>query len=137
MKQTRKSPQPATLLKMRLCRRCIPVNFAKFLKNTFSNRTPPVASSERWEIVKPIKTTTCSKIPTISAVQVFSTELHPWFNFLGFFLNTRSTWECLLFLFFDWNVSCKNLFSLFLEKIRRLVLFSCKLITFNSNWSIN
>ena len=32
------------------------MNFAKFLrtKNTFSNRTPPVAASERWKIVKPI-----------------------------------------------------------------------------------
>ena len=39
--------------------------------------------------------------------------------------------------FFDCNVSSKNLLSLFLQKIRRPVLFSCKLITFNSNWSIN
>ena len=38
---------------------------------------------------------------------------------------------------FDCNVSSKNLLSLFLQKIRRPVLFSCKLITFNSNWSIN
>ena len=32
------------------------MNFAKFLrtKNTFSNRTPPVAASERWKIVRPI-----------------------------------------------------------------------------------
>ena len=35
----------ATLLKKRLWRRCFPVNFAKFLKNTFSYRTPPVAAS--------------------------------------------------------------------------------------------
>ena len=39
--------------------------------------------------------------------------------------------------FFDCNVSSKNLLSLFLQKIRRPVLFSCKLVTFNSNWSIN
>ena len=39
--------------------------------------------------------------------------------------------------FFDCNVSSKNLLSLFLQKIRRPVLFSCKLITFNSNWWIN
>ena len=82
-----------------------------------------------------------SKIPTISALQVFSTELHPSFHFLGFFLNTRSTWECLLlifffFFFFDCNVSSKNLLSLFLHKIRRPLLFTCKLITFNSK-SIN
>ena len=43
----------------------------------------------------------------------------------------------VIHFFFDLNVSCKNLLSLFLEKIRRPVLFSCKLITFNSNWSIN
>ena len=39
--------------------------------------------------------------------------------------------------FFDCNVSSKNLLSLFLQKIRRPVLFSCKLITFNSNWWTN
>ena len=39
--------------------------------------------------------------------------------------------------FFDCNVSSKNLLSLFLQKIRQPVLFSCKLITFNSNWSTN
>ena len=38
---------------------------------------------------------------------------------------------------FDCNVSSKNLFSLFLQKIRGHVLFSSKLITFNSNCSIN
>ena len=39
--------------------------------------------------------------------------------------------------FFDCNVSSKNLLSLFLQKIRRPVLFSFKLITFNSNWWTN
>ena len=39
--------------------------------------------------------------------------------------------------FFDCNVSSKNLLSLFLQKFRRPVLFSCKLITFNSNWWTN
>ena len=39
--------------------------------------------------------------------------------------------------FFAWNVSSKNLLSLFLQKIKRPVLFYCKLIIFNSNWSIN
>ena len=39
--------------------------------------------------------------------------------------------------FFDCNASSKNLLSLFLQKIRRAALFSCKLITFNSNWWIN
>ena len=38
---------------------------------------------------------------------------------------------------FDCNVSRKNLLSLFLQKIIGLFFFTCKLITFNSNWSIN
>ena len=37
---------PAILLKKRLQHRCFPVNFAKFLRNTFSQRTPPVAASD-------------------------------------------------------------------------------------------
>ena len=84
-----------------------------------------------------------SKTPTTSVVQTFSTELHLQFHFQGFFLSTRSTWECYSFFiylfiyFFDWNVSSKNLVSLFIQKIRRPVLFSCKLITFNSYRSIN
>ena len=32
-------PEPATLLKMRLWRRCFPINFAKFLRTPF-HRTP-------------------------------------------------------------------------------------------------
>ena len=32
-------PEPATLLKMRLWRRCFPINFAKFLRTLF-HRTP-------------------------------------------------------------------------------------------------
>ena len=39
--------------------------------------------------------------------------------------------------FFDCNVLSKNLLSLFLQKIRRPVLFSCKLIIFDSNLWIN
>ena len=39
--------------------------------------------------------------------------------------------------FFDCNMSSKNLLSLFLQKSRWRVLFSCKLITFNSNGWIN
>ena len=35
----------------------------------------------------------------------------------------------LFFFFFDCNVSSKNLLSLFLQRIRRPVLFSCQLIT--------
>ena len=35
----------ATLLKKRLWYRCFPVNFVKFLKNTFLQRTPLVAAS--------------------------------------------------------------------------------------------
>ena len=34
-----------TLLKKRLWRRCFPVNFAKFLRTPFSDRTPVVAAS--------------------------------------------------------------------------------------------
>ena len=34
----------ASLLKKRLWYRCFPVNFAKFFKNTFFSRTPPVAA---------------------------------------------------------------------------------------------
>ena len=96
--------------------------FCEISNDTFSNRIPPAAVSERWKIVKPItlqrtfftqvignrvsdhyakkrlykglsinscsvdvsaiKNTSSkqqirSKIPTVSAVQVFSTELHP------------------------------------------------------------
>ena len=39
--------------------------------------------------------------------------------------------------FSDWNKSSKNLLSLFPQKIRRPVLFSCKLITLTSNWCRN
>ena len=53
-KDQKQSPQAVTLLKKRLCHRCFPVNFAKCLKNTFSNKAPPVAAPERWKIVKPI-----------------------------------------------------------------------------------
>ena len=43
-----------------------------------------------------------------------------------------------IFLFFIYcNASSKNLLSLFLQNIQRPVLFSSKLITFNSNWLIN
>ena len=30
------------------------MNFVKFPRTPFSNRTPPVAASEKWTIVKPI-----------------------------------------------------------------------------------
>ena len=36
---------PAALLKNRLWHMCFPVSFAKFLRNTFFYRTPPVAAS--------------------------------------------------------------------------------------------
>ena len=42
------------------------------------------------------------------------------------------------YFFFKCNVSSKNVLSLFLQKIRRSVLYFSKLIIFNtSNWSIN
>ena len=34
--------------------KCFPVNFAKFPRAPFSNRTPPVSATEKWTIVKPI-----------------------------------------------------------------------------------
>ena len=36
----------ASLLKKRLWHRCFPVNFVKFLRTPFFNRTPPVAPSD-------------------------------------------------------------------------------------------
>ena len=119
-KHQKQSFQPSTLFKKRLCHKCFPVNFFEISNKTFSNRTPPVAASERWKIVKAIivdkffytsywkqgKWSLCkerlykclsinscsvnaikstpskqqirSKIPTISAQQVFSTELNPY-----------------------------------------------------------
>ena len=53
-KELKQSPQPATLLKKRLCRRCFPVNFCDISKNTFSYRTHPVAPSKIWKIAKQI-----------------------------------------------------------------------------------
>ena len=53
IRSSRLSLQAATLLKNRLCHRCFPVNFAKFLGTPFLT-TPPVAASYRWKIVKPI-----------------------------------------------------------------------------------
>ena len=53
-KDQKKSPQPATLFKKKLCLRYFPVNFAKFCENTYSYRTHPVAASKIWKIVKPI-----------------------------------------------------------------------------------
>ena len=42
----------ATLLKNRLCHRCLPVN-VKLLRTLFlTELTPPVAASKRWKIVK-------------------------------------------------------------------------------------
>ena len=38
---------------------------------------------------------------------------------------------------FIYLFGCNNLLSLFLQNIRRPVLFSYKLITFNSSWSID
>ena len=38
--------RPATLLRKRLWHRCFPVNFVKFLRNTFFHKTPLVAAYE-------------------------------------------------------------------------------------------
>ena len=42
-----------------------------------------------------------------------------------------------LFLLLFWLQFVNNVLSLFLQTIRRSALYSCKLFTFNSNWSIN
>ena len=41
--------RPATLLKKRISHSCFPVNFAKFLRTPFFQRTPPVAASELYQ----------------------------------------------------------------------------------------
>ena len=55
-KFTGKHAAPATLLKKRLCHRCFPVNFVKFLRTPFFYRTPLVAASESsntaWKVSK-------------------------------------------------------------------------------------
>ena len=65
-----------------------------------------------------------SKITTISALQVFSSELiSPLVSFSRMFSGTPES-VCYSFLF-DWNVSSNNLLSLFLcffKKIRRPVV---------------
>ena len=68
---------------------------------------------------------------------------HPQFHFLEFFLYIRNTsfqehLRVFRIHFFYWNVSSKNLFfiSLFLQKIRRPVLVSYKLVTFNNKFTI-
>ena len=45
-KDQKQSPQPATLLKKRLCHRCFPVNSAKFL------RTPFLTEHLQWLLLK-------------------------------------------------------------------------------------
>ena len=45
--------KPATLFKKRLRYRCFPVNFAKFLRETFFYRTPLLAASCRNKKIKP------------------------------------------------------------------------------------
>ena len=45
---------PLTLLKKRLLPQAFSCEYCEISKNTFSNRTLPVAASERWKIVKPI-----------------------------------------------------------------------------------
>ena len=66
----------------------------------------------------------------------------PVVSFSRIFSNTRSTWQCLLFVLF-WiyflNAMCQaRIYSLcFFKKSDGLFFYSCKLITFSSNWSIN
>ena len=69
-----------------------------------------------------------SKILTVGAVQVFSLEIHLQFHFLGFFFQEQlfsGTHENVFYSFFFYcNVSYSLCFYLFLQKIRRPVLFS-------------
>ena len=43
--------RPVTLLKKRLWHWCFAVNFAKFLRTSFFNRTPAVAASKEYLVV--------------------------------------------------------------------------------------
>ena len=69
-----------------------------------------------------------SKIPTVGAVQVLRLELHPWFHFLRFFLSGtlifRKTWESFFFTGMCQARIYSLCFYLFLQNIRRPVLFS-------------
>ena len=53
-KDQKQLPHPATLLKKEILPQVFSCEFCEISKNGFSNRTPPVASTERWKIVKPI-----------------------------------------------------------------------------------
>ena len=86
----------------------------------------------------------CLKIPAISAVQVFSSEIiSPVAPFLGFFIYIRSSYfqehmsVCYSFFFFFLLQCVKQEFPvfifLFLQKIRHPVLAFYKQVTFNSN----
>ena len=54
---------------------------------------------------------------------------------IHFFLFIFILFLFIYLFFFECNVTSKYLLSLFLQKMRRSVLYSCKLIIFN--WSIN
>ena len=53
-KTRERSEAVATLLKKETLPQVFSCEFCEISKNGFSNRTPPVASTERWKIVKPI-----------------------------------------------------------------------------------
>ena len=53
-KDQKQLPQPATLLKKETLPQVFSCEFCEISKNAVSNRTPPVAATERWKIVKPI-----------------------------------------------------------------------------------
>ena len=78
----------------------------------------------------------CLKIPPIGVVEVFNMELHLQFHFLGFSRNTRSTLECLLFIFVDCNMSNKNVVFLS-SKFQATCTFFLQTDYFKCNWPIN
>ena len=70
----------------------------------------------------------------ISFSRIFSKyQEHPRMLVIHFFI----IFSLFLFLLLFWLQFVNNVLSLFLQTIRRSLLYFCKLFTFNSNWSIN
>ena len=101
-----------------------------FLGPGFSGLGPGSGSSFRRS---PSKQQVHSKIPTICGVQVSAPNFTRIVSFSRIFSQYQEYLRLFVIHFFDYNVPGKNLLSSFLQKFRRPVLSSCKLITFNSN----